>query len=471
VNHTGHAHHFLSRLDRLASAEVELALQLYREPALLRAVLAAVALPESAERVAIALGEAAVGPYLVVTRDGHFVTCLGRGMSTGQLHVVPRGQLDGLAGRFESLRERLALAFRVTGANTGERACSQLLRRVITAGDTVSREDFLAVSAWQPLLGSALMGTYLAMAAELLEQGRLLRSLRLPKARREEALHGYWALLHAAAHLALLGTMGGEGEAIEQIAGDNLTLRSAFSFGLTSSAALRFIVPGAWAVGRLGKRLLPAYKRALAEDVAFFDWLDTVFSLVAIGRRTSGLRAEVSKALGATREMVPRSSGAACLRTEMGDELAAVSAAAVDRLAMDDAESDALLARVGAHLFGLDAAKLAEIPDDVVRALPFTSYSDGLTNGKHVLASLSLIAASARRAPEEMYLPRDVERELRVTWEPRLSEELLDRIGRFERTQRAPAVRAPRPGPNEPCSCGSGRKYKKCCGSPAATQG
>jgi hypothetical protein len=36
--------------------------------------------------VAIALGEAAVGPYLVVTRDGHFVTCLGRGMSTGQLH-------------------------------------------------------------------------------------------------------------------------------------------------------------------------------------------------------------------------------------------------------------------------------------------------------------------------------------------------------------------------------------------------
>jgi hypothetical protein len=26
-----------------------------------------------------------------------------------------------------------------------------------------------------------------------------------------------------------------------------------------------------------------------------------------------------------------------------------------------------------------------------------------------------------------------------------------------------PSVRAPRPGRNEPCFCGSGRKYKQCC--------
>jgi uncharacterized protein len=27
-----------------------------------------------------------------------------------------------------------------------------------------------------------------------------------------------------------------------------------------------------------------------------------------------------------------------------------------------------------------------------------------------------------------------------------------------------PHVAAPRPGRNDPCSCGSGRKYKQCCG-------
>jgi hypothetical protein len=171
------------------------------------------------------------------------------------------------------------------------------------------------------------------MSAELLEQGPLLRSVRFPKKRREEALHEHWKLLHAAGHLALLGTMPGEGDVLEVITGDNLALRSAFSFALTSSTALRFIVQGAWAAGRPGKRLLPAYKRALAQDVAFFDWLDTVFSLVAIGRRRSGLRAEVSKALLAAPEMVPQSNGAARLREEMRDTLAAVSVKARARFA------------------------------------------------------------------------------------------------------------------------------------------
>ncbi|WP_430700914.1 SEC-C metal-binding domain-containing protein [Pontivivens nitratireducens] len=27
-----------------------------------------------------------------------------------------------------------------------------------------------------------------------------------------------------------------------------------------------------------------------------------------------------------------------------------------------------------------------------------------------------------------------------------------------------PFKAGPRPGRNDPCSCGSGRKYKKCCG-------
>lgn len=32
---------------------------------------------------------------------------------------------------------------------------------------------------------------------------------------------------------------------------------------------------------------------------------------------------------------------------------------------------------------------------------------------------------------------------------------------------REPVRAAPKPGRNDPCSCGSGRKYKKCCGRPA----
>ncbi len=40
-------------------------------------------------------------------------------------------------------------------------------------------------------------------------------------------------------------------------------------------------------------------------------------------------------------------------------------------------------------------------------------------------------------------------------------------VARIERlTPRVPLRREARPGPNDPCSCGSGRKYKKCCGKP-----
>lgn len=38
-------------------------------------------------------------------------------------------------------------------------------------------------------------------------------------------------------------------------------------------------------------------------------------------------------------------------------------------------------------------------------------------------------------------------------------------IGRALGPRARPATRAPAPGRNEPCTCGSGRKYKKCCGT------
>jgi hypothetical protein len=412
-----------------------------------------------------------VGPYLIVTRQGHFVTCLAKGMRTGGLPIVTRGQLDGLSNKFATLRERLALATRVTGARSSERACSLLLRRVLTAADSVSREDFLAVSAWEPLLSAAFLDTYLAMSAELLQLGHALRNVRIPKGNRDVALHEYWNLLHAAGHLALLGTMGGDSEHFQDLTGSELALRSALSFGLTASGATKFIVKGAWAAGRLGKRVLPAYKRALVEDIGFFDWLDTVFGLVAIGRRSSGLRTEVSKALRAAPVTTRRSAEAARLREAMGSAFETASAVAVECLKVEDSESEPMLSRIGTQMLqGVGRCASADLPPEVLCAVPLLSYSDGLTDGQKVLVSLTLITASARSAPEQFYLPRPYARDWRSPWEPQLTERLLEPLRKIERAQHVPAVRVARPGPNEPCTCGSARKYKKCCGSPAGAQ-
>jgi hypothetical protein len=296
------------------------------------------------------------------------------------------------------------------------------------------------------------------------EQSHALRHGRLPKSKREEALHEHWNLLNAAGHLALLSTMGGDGDRTEEIAGHDVALRSAFSFGLASSTAVRFIVQGAWATGRLGKRVLPAYKWALAEDVAFFDWLDTVFALVAIGRRTSGLRAEVAKALRAAPGMVPVSADAARLREAMRSAFENVSAVAVDRL-----ENRGLGG-------GLDAVTRGDPPPG--RGGPGRARSrcapggaahelrrrtHGRQEGAGVVVSNCRLGSQRTRTT---VLPQPYAKAWRTRWEPRMTEQLLERTLDIERAQRKPAVRAAKPGPNESCTCGSGEKYKKCCSSP-----
>ncbi|KYF83914.1 hypothetical protein BE17_43020 [Sorangium cellulosum] len=57
-------------------------------------MLNAATLPERAERVAISLDDPVQGPFLVVTRSGHFVTCLGRSMRAGDLPIVMRAELE-----------------------------------------------------------------------------------------------------------------------------------------------------------------------------------------------------------------------------------------------------------------------------------------------------------------------------------------------------------------------------------------
>lgn len=466
-----HAEHFLSRLERLSTTEVDLALQLYRDPALLRSILASVQVPEQIARVAISLADPALGPFLVITRDGHFVTCLGHGMRPTGLYVITRGQLDALSEKFATLRERVALASRLTGGH--ERPCAKLLRRVLVAADSVCREEWLAVSAWEPLLRQVFMDLYLAMGQDLIERGPLLRRLgeRKFKPSDEVLLHDYWNEVHAASHLLLLGTMGGDPEPFEtrmRVIGPEAL--SALSIAMTLTAASCFILKGAWAVGRLGKALLPAYKRALTSDGGLFEMLDSMFGLLAIARRATGLRAEVAKALAA----VPRSTttaDAVRLRRSGPAMIAGYSDLFVAGTELDgEACADDLLRCGAARLSAVEGAagsaapSVEELPADVRRALALSHYADGLTDPEGVTRMVPLIVGSARGEPEQFYLPQEAVQAWHRSWRPELTVQLLRPLRRAEEVRRKPAVRQQRPGPNERCSCGSGSKYKKCCG-------
>src|SRR5262249_46693367 len=146
VQDMGHAHHFLSRLDRLARQHVELALSLYRDDERLRYVLEEAHVPEGAERVALSLDDPREGPFVLVTRTGHFVTCLSRGMRH-DLPIVTRAELDAISVKHTVFQERDAVRARLTGPD-GE--AGFILSRILDSGPFLAREEFQALAALHP---------------------------------------------------------------------------------------------------------------------------------------------------------------------------------------------------------------------------------------------------------------------------------------------------------------------------------
>ena len=123
-----------------------------------------------------------------------------------------------------------------------------------------------------------------------------------------------------------------------------------WSHPLTGTGVSTFIVKGAWAATRLGKLMLPDYKRALAEDVSFFELLDTLFALLAIGTRAKNTRAEIVKALRAA-SSTARTPQAKRLREVMGREVQLSCELTAQLLESPAEELEAAVRRTGESYF------------------------------------------------------------------------------------------------------------------------
>ena len=95
------------------------------------------------------------------------------------------------------------------------------------------------------------------------------------------------------------------------------------------------------------------------------------------------------------------------------------------------------------------------------------SWNEGFTDGKKVVMSLSLIAASARGAPKHFYLPAELAAALQRPLTPANTWLVLDPLLKAQRAGRNADAGAPSIGRQDPGTCGSGRKFKRCCGKQA----
>jgi hypothetical protein len=464
----GHAIHFLERLERLSMPQADFALALYRDSDLVRHILGQLGLPDGAERVALAVEKGPDTPYIIVARDGGFVTCLGKGMSVGEAVVVTRERLDRLCAERVEFRHALERVRNDTGI------ARQLFVRMYRRGPGLSREDFHTLRHLYPLYTQKLF----AVTTELADWLQDFRDkYRRGRYRRKntaavESLEMYWESSWAMGHLvALLGTklreflveVAGKGRG-EELSSFTISWLTAYA-GSTPVA-----VRGAWAASRAGHDMLPGYKKQFEQSSDFPLLMDSLVVLTAIGLRHRKLRAEVRKILARRRNPIfaPDSSHRESLRMQKLLSL-------YERV-LDGEERDFLTFHrlIGGGIAAIGPELLP--PDHPARSLASPGASADLAYIAPTLRDTNLFRDVEAQITlpvllpwvvsvdvEELYLPADVV----PARAPFRADAVLAQLDDYAEltAQSVTRVREATPGRNEPCSCGSGKKYKRCCGA------
>jgi hypothetical protein len=461
-----HDEHFLSRLARLDHEHAEIALGLYFDSTLVKTILYLAGIPDEAERVALCLGSPEQGPFIIVARDGHFVTCLGEGMrlQEGQ-PLISRHRLDTISETVNSLRTL------VGDAKAGNRVQTQRrLERVFTAGPGMSQQEFEDIARWLPLLDVTFLRTHM----DTTEHIRLLfEHLSRKKLRRRDdvLLHDYWKSTWAVAHLTML--LGSDGGAtlrrlLGEIGGDEPASTALLPWCLVRLGVASFAARGTWIASKLPAITVPMAKgRYLDEQASFLTTLTDGLSLAAIGLRHRKYQAEIRKAItkGTPREHdEPSTIGLLRKYCSLFFEHHSKDPDTYRQHTVHIART--LLSEVYRRYPARAREPIEEVSDDAAVAL-LLSIPHGVHGDVAVPRSLFerlpwIVSVEAKA----FYMPEPAIGWLRTPWTRRDGELLLEaRLeGGVYRPQ--PIVAAPKIGRNEPCPCGSGKKHKRCCGGP-----
>jgi hypothetical protein len=453
-----HSVHFLQRLDRVPRSLTDLALGLYRDEDRVRWILHYAHLPKDQERVALALDEGGDGPYIVVTREGRFVTALGYGMTPKNLTVLTRSQVDTFSARVDEARKRMDLAKEIVAP--GKRPVD-MLGLLTTRPWGLSREEFSAIAGWVPIMNlrflveifeavstmGSFRDTYLGIQAKAFRKHRRTR----------ETLESMWNMSHGIAARYLLATMG------ELVWVDDFAAKWTEDYGptwyATDERIFAVAVRGAWAAARLGKALLPTYKRILSMPRDSSVSLDAVLALTAIGLRHAHLRDDARRIIATLLESEEEDS------LEWAKQLVTASDRVFDH--PEDGLSEVALygarmlrakVQLAPHASELRFARDEDVPREMALAVAVNQTFDSFNPFSfYVLPWVAKLSSA-----EELYCPEALAQVLRQPLAPELMAEVYERQNRVAAP--SPVTRDAKPGRNDACSCGSGKKFKKCCG-------
>lgn len=443
-----HDAHFLQRTDRLRPAQAEFALALYRDYELVRTLLGQLRVSESVERVAISLNHPTFGPFIVVARNGHFVTCLGEGMRTKNIPVVTKSEFDQVSRRVQRVRNIMHDV-----ALHPAREVKRALNRLFKDGPDLSREEFCALAAWQPLLAPSFLRLFMKLWEQVAGTYEILAPRQRAFKRRDEpALRVYYEQCWALAHLAmLLGADGGE--YLRSLSDEPFFPELTFALTHTLSClnVTSLAIRGAWLASRIGKPLVASLKDEYLSSPSLLRTIAAGLALSAVGHTHRRLQGEIGKVL----------QSEPCAKHPRVAELSQLQPIFASQYRAG------LLAPDGSSVPVTDVAgqfaPLLRAPDPVI--------SGDFAKLKELLTQLPILA---RAKAEDFYMPRRNLERTRST--PSLSSaiQLIEPLRQYHRFTGAllrlrPRVRSERVPRNSECPCGSQKKFKHCCMRAAPT--
>jgi hypothetical protein len=231
-------------------------------------------------------------------------------------------------------------------------------------------------------------------------------------------------------------------------------------------SALPFTVRAAWLAARFGKPMLGSYKTRFANPADSLELREAGWGLVAMGLRHQGLRSEIWRTL-LGRKARPNEPDWVRPLTEVIAHAARILDEREDVVRANALARAREAAVAGtAHLPELSPGRfenVEQVGDEAALPWAFATWHDARAGDNAGTLMLEGVVLAAKARAEDFYFPAQL---LHAIGPPDM-EQVGASIVEFIRARVGspqPVVRQEQPGRNDPCTCGSGKKYKKCHG-------
>jgi hypothetical protein len=244
--------------------------------------------------------------------------------------------------------------------------------------------------------------------------------------------------------------------------------------GLTSLTKVSSIVLRGATVAAQWEDLLPHYERCLNEAGSLLTFVDSAVGLTAIAMRHPDLNERVLQIITRRREI----AGSGAVEYE-DSRLSAIldlyqkvltwpreKSLAIHWGAGHEILGELRKSRPPGHPFHQLVPPGEDPPDEIVNVMPLLQESPLFTDMKAQGLLPFHVAWVVQADLEQLYLPAETLARLDLELPPRPDRILAHLGGMYEYGGgRTPERKAPEPGRNQPCPCGSGKKHKHCCGA------